>query len=135
MARPVHHPLREQITLTAVLDALSDPVRQQIVVRLADQGEDRCSAFADLGSKANLTYHFARLREAGVTRVRLEGPFRYISLRADDLEALFPGLLPAVLAGARRAPSPRGARGARPVARRAGAPATAPRQARRARRR
>jgi DNA-binding transcriptional ArsR family regulator len=109
VTRPVHHPLREQIALTAVLDALSDPVRQQIVVRLADRGEDRCSAFADLGSKANLTYHLARLREAGITRVRLEGPFRYVSLRTKDLEALFPGLLPAVLAGARRPPPPHGA--------------------------
>ncbi len=102
MARPVHHPAREQITLSAVLDALSDPVRQQIVVRLADQGEDRCSTFQDLGSKANLTYHLARLREAGVTRVRLDGPYRYISLRAEDLEARLPGLLQAILAGVRR---------------------------------
>ncbi len=100
MGRPVHHPDREQIALPRLLDALSDPVRLQIVARLATSGEGSCSAFRDLGSKANLTYHFARLREAGVTRVRAEGPFRYISLRAEDLDARFPGLLSAVLAGA-----------------------------------
>jgi DNA-binding transcriptional ArsR family regulator len=93
-----------------VLDALSDPVRQQIVARLAEQGEHSCSTFGDLGSKANLTYHFARLREAGITRVRLEGPYRFISLRAGDLEALFPGLLSAILAGVRRGSQPRAAR-------------------------
>jgi DNA-binding transcriptional ArsR family regulator len=102
MAHPVHHPLPEQITLSAVLAALSDPVRLRIVVRLAEAGEGRCSSFLDLGSKANLTYHLARLREAGVISVRLEGPYRYASLRKHDLEALFPGLLPAVLAGTRR---------------------------------
>src|SRR6266508_686775 len=103
MGRSLHHPSREQLTLSSILEALSDPVRLEIVLRLADKGEARCSAFLESGSsKANLSYHFARLREAGVTRVRLEGPFRYVSLREDDIEARFPGLLTAVLAGARR---------------------------------
>jgi DNA-binding transcriptional ArsR family regulator len=102
MARSLHHPSREQLTLSSILEALSDPVRLQIVLRLADRGEDRCSAFLELASKANLSYHFGRMREAGVIRVRLEGASRYMSLRQDDLEARFPGLLVAVLAGARR---------------------------------
>jgi DNA-binding transcriptional ArsR family regulator len=102
MARSLHHPAREQLSLASILEALSDPVRIEIALRLADRGEDVCSAFLELASKANLSYHLARMREAGVTRTRLDGPFRYVSLRADDLEARFPGLLPAVLAGARR---------------------------------
>jgi len=107
MARPVHHPSLEQISLSAVLEALSDPVRQRIVARLAERAEECCSSFGDLGSKANLTYHFARLREAGVTRVRPAGTYRYLSLRVEDLEALFPGLLEAVVAGVRRGRGPR----------------------------
>jgi DNA-binding transcriptional ArsR family regulator len=102
MARALHHPSREQLALSAVLEALSDPVRRRIAVRLAQDGEDRCSAFLDCASKANLTYHFARLREAGLIRVRLEGPYRYVSLRGADIEARFPGLLPAVIGAARR---------------------------------
>jgi DNA-binding transcriptional ArsR family regulator len=102
VVRALHHPHREQLTLAGVLEALSDPVRLEIALRLFDAGENRCGAFEDLGGKANLTYHFARLREAGVTQTRLEGPYRYVSLRARDLDARFPGLLAAVLAGARR---------------------------------
>jgi DNA-binding transcriptional ArsR family regulator len=102
VSRALHHPQREQLSLAAVLEALSDPVRLEIVLRLNDTGEERCGSFEDLGGKANLTYHFARLREAGVTQTRLDGPYRYISVRAKDLEARFPGLLAAVLAGARR---------------------------------
>jgi DNA-binding transcriptional ArsR family regulator len=102
VARALHHPHREQLSLAGVLEALSDPARLEIVRRLHDQGEDRCGSFEALGSKANLTYHFARLREAGVTQTRIEGPYRYISLRSRDLEARFPGLLEAVLESARR---------------------------------
>ena len=51
--------------------------------------------------KTNLTYHYIRLREAGLTRTRIEGPQRLITLRSEDIEARFPGLLGAVLAGAR----------------------------------
>jgi len=101
MSKALHHPNRDQIEMAAVLDALSDPVRLQIVARLAAEGESRCSGFTDYAQKTNLSYHFARLREAGVTRTRSEGPFRYITLRTEDLEARFPGLLPAILANAR----------------------------------
>lgn len=48
-----------------------------------------------------MTYHAARLREAGVTRVRIDGPRRMISLRNDDLEARFPGLIAAIVAGSK----------------------------------
>ena len=54
-----------------------------------------------LSPKTNLTYHYIRLREAGLTRTRIEGPQRLITLRSEDIEARFPGLLGAVLAGAR----------------------------------
>jgi DNA-binding transcriptional ArsR family regulator len=98
MTKPPHHPETAEIELSAVLDALSDPVRRAVVVQLAREGEQSCSAFAGHGSKTSLAYHYARLREAGVTRTRCEGARRMVSLRTDDLEARFPGLLRAVLA-------------------------------------
>lgn len=98
MTKALHHPERDQIELASVLDALSDPIRLQIVKRLALEGQCSCSGFLDYGQKTNLTYHIARLREAGVTRTRAEGAFRIITLRTEDLEARFPGLLTAILA-------------------------------------
>lgn len=104
--RSLPHPERDQIEIANVLDALSDPTRLAIVVALSERPieapEMRCGSFDELGSKSNLTYHFAKLREAGVTRARLDGTARYISLRRDDLDVLFPGLLDAVIRGAQR---------------------------------
>jgi DNA-binding transcriptional ArsR family regulator len=102
MARELFHPETEQIQLSAVLDALSDPIRRNIVLGLAEDGEQNCSCFTGLSSKTNLTYHAVRLREAGLTRTRIVGSQRLITLRAGDIEARFPGLLVAILAGARR---------------------------------
>ena len=96
-------PSREQIELAAVLEALSDPTRLGIVVELAEQDENRearCGAFSHLGSKTNLTYHFAKLRAAGVTHARAEGTSRLISLRREDLDARFPGLLDTIIKSA-----------------------------------
>jgi DNA-binding transcriptional ArsR family regulator len=90
------------LKLAAVMAALSDPVRVAVVRALASDGERTCGTF-DLGiSKATRSHHFKVLREAGVTHTRAEGTHRHISLRRDDLEARFPGLLDAVLAAAER---------------------------------
>ena len=102
MARELRHPERDQINLSAVLEALSEPIRRGIVLQLVEEGEAACMAFDDCAPKTNLSYHFARLREAGITRVRIDGPYRKISLRTDDLEARFPGLLETIIAAARR---------------------------------
>jgi DNA-binding transcriptional ArsR family regulator len=48
-------------------------------------------------TKSTCTHHFRVLREAGVIRQRLEGTTRLNTLRRDELEQRFPGLLDAVL--------------------------------------
>jgi DNA-binding transcriptional ArsR family regulator len=117
------HPPSDQIELAAVLEALSDPTRLGIVIDLADrktEWEARCGEFAHLGSKTNLTYHFAKLRAAGVTHARAEGTSRFISLRREDLDARFPGLLDTVIKAARSAakkPKPASGRAVRKAAR------------------
>jgi DNA-binding transcriptional ArsR family regulator len=84
-----------------VLHALSDPARLEIVRRLAAGDEPSCGIF-ELGlSKATLSHHFRVLRESGVVRTRLDGRKRLLSLRSEDLNAQFPGLLDAVLAAKR----------------------------------
>ena len=112
MPKPLHHPEASQIALSAVLESLSDPIRRGIVQRLSQNGERSCSAFRAFASKTNLSYHLARLRVAGLVRIRPEGTRRMLSLRSEDVEARFPGLLQAVLAstrveGARPARRPR----------------------------
>jgi DNA-binding transcriptional ArsR family regulator len=95
--REPHHPARRELELSAVLHALSDPARLEIVRRLAAGDEPPCGTF-ELGlSKATLSHHFRVLRESGVVRTRPEGRKRLLSLRTDDLEARFPGLIDAVL--------------------------------------
>jgi DNA-binding transcriptional ArsR family regulator len=95
-------PRSEDLSLAAVMAALSDPARLEIVRVLAAEGERTCGTF-DLGlSKATRSHHFKVLREAGITHTRAEGTHRHVSLRREDLEARFPGLLDAVLGAAQR---------------------------------
>jgi DNA-binding transcriptional ArsR family regulator len=93
----VAHPERDELELSAVLHALSDPVRLRIVAALAEDGERACGGFDLPVTKSTCTHHFRVLREAGVISQRNVGTTRLNSLRADDLEARFPGLLATVL--------------------------------------
>jgi DNA-binding transcriptional ArsR family regulator len=92
------HPSRDQLDLTAVMHALSDPARRMVVRTLAAEGEGACGGFPLGVTKATASHHFKVLREAGITMTRIEGAHRYLTLRRDDLDARFPGLLDAVLA-------------------------------------
>lgn len=95
------HPTREQITLTSVLHALSDPARLSFVRCLASLGcEQPCGAIPATVAKSTMSHHLRVLREAGVVCVRTEGTQSLTSLRWEDLEAKFPGLLKTVLRAA-----------------------------------
>ncbi|MEU7862150.1 helix-turn-helix transcriptional regulator [Nonomuraea sp. NPDC049141] len=100
--RLLPHPATEDIQLTEVLRALSDPVRMEIVIRLALRGEMTCTtAGDDLGvHKSTASHHYRALREAGVIMSKQEGRLKYISLRRTDLDARFPGLLDSILSAA-----------------------------------
>jgi DNA-binding transcriptional ArsR family regulator len=95
--RETHHPPRDELELSSVLHALSDPARLAIVRHLAGDGECHCGHFSLAISKATLSHHLRVLREAGVVFRRPDGRKAYFSLRAADLEGRFPGLLEAVL--------------------------------------
>jgi DNA-binding transcriptional ArsR family regulator len=102
----IAHPQRAEIELGAVLHALSDPVRLKIVAALAtDDGEHTCGSFEVPVTKSTCTHHFKVLREAGVIRQRQVGTARLNTLRRDDLEARFPGLLQAILQAASADPN------------------------------
>ena len=98
----LHEPELRDVPVTAVLAALADDVRLQIVRTLAEGGEHVCGTF-ELGiSKATRSHHLKVLREAGLTRTRVAGTSRYVRLRRDELDRLYPGLLDAVLAAPAR---------------------------------
>lgn len=96
--RAIAHPEAERVQLSEVLHALSDPIRLEIVRTLADCGHEVSSGKLEAPiSKSTLTHHLKVLREAGLTRTRSEGVQRLVSLRLDDIQARFPGLLECVL--------------------------------------
>jgi DNA-binding transcriptional ArsR family regulator len=99
-ATEIDQPAREDIDLGAVLHALSDPTRLQIVAAL-DSRPDACptGSFDVQVSKSTCTHHFRVLREAGVVRQQPDGTARLNTLRREDLDARFPGLLDAILDG------------------------------------
>jgi DNA-binding transcriptional ArsR family regulator len=99
------HPGVSEIELAGVLHALSDPVRLRIISALAERGEQPCGAIELPVVKSTCTHHFRVLREAGVIRQRTEGTTKLNSLRRDELDARFPGLLDAVLSGCAPAPA------------------------------
>jgi DNA-binding transcriptional ArsR family regulator len=97
------HPDMKDVTLDAVLHALADPSRRKIVRALAADKACSgtglsCSAAAppDL-PKATMSQHYAKLRAAGVVRASKQGVAVLHTLRCDEINARFPGLLPAIL--------------------------------------
>jgi len=94
----LEYPERDEIQLVEVLQALGDPVRLQIV-RILDQsaGAIACNEMGLPVAKSTGSHHLKVLREAGVVKAQVDGTRRYYTLRRDDLEARFPGLLDGVL--------------------------------------
>jgi DNA-binding transcriptional ArsR family regulator len=107
MGRPgtLTHPDAAELSLGAVLQAVADPVRAEMVRQIDalsrgdGTGEAYCGALDLPVSASTGSHHFRVLREAGVIRQRDEGQRRYNTLRRDDLDARFPGLLDLVLRG------------------------------------
>ncbi len=101
MNEEVIHPPVEELSLPRVLAALADPARLAAVRTLARVGESACGQIQhDAGltvSKSTMSHHVRILREAGIMYSRVQGARRMLTLRRDDLDARFPGLLDAVL--------------------------------------
>jgi DNA-binding transcriptional ArsR family regulator len=92
------HPDVRTITLQQVLEALVDPVRRSIVTQLSDARADiKCGGFDLRVSKSTATHHFHILREAGLIRQYYVGTSRMNTLRRDEIDGVFPGLVDAIV--------------------------------------
>jgi DNA-binding transcriptional ArsR family regulator len=94
------HPDRNEIALTSVLAALSDPIRLGLVRLLSDEQERGWGELRAPVAKSTLSHHLKVLRDAGITRTRQDGTRCFVQLRREDLDARFPELLGALLSAA-----------------------------------
>lgn len=91
--------MEDVASLGEVLAALADPVRLEMVRRLATaDGPVACSQLYESVSKSTASHHFKVLREAGVTRREVIGGQTHQHLRAAEVEAAYPGVLGAIVA-------------------------------------
>src|SRR5579863_10446375 len=100
--RPLFHPSLENITVEAILHALSDPVRAAIYADIvAQECSHNCSMFLTVSEKAipksTLSQHFRILREAGLIRGERRGVEMHSTSRCAEIEERFPGLLRAII--------------------------------------
>jgi DNA-binding transcriptional ArsR family regulator len=86
------------LEVTAVLHALADPVRLDLVRQLSESDTAiACGRFDTPVAKSTLSHHFKILREAGIIATHREGGQSLNVLRTTEMEASFPGLLRAIL--------------------------------------
>jgi DNA-binding transcriptional ArsR family regulator len=100
--RPLFHPSVEDVTVEAILHALSDPVRVAILAELAgSQCSHVCSAFLKVSEKSipksTLSQHFKALREAGLIRGERRGVEMHNTSRCSEIDKRFPGLIAAIV--------------------------------------
>ena len=94
------HPSREDISLAGVLGALADPMRLRIIKSMMKEDECMsCSAAAPCPdmAKSTLSNHFRILREAGLIRTVKQGVEHRNTVRTEDINARFPGLLKLII--------------------------------------
>lgn len=102
LMRPLFHPSIEDITVEAILHALSDPVRVAIYAQIV--GADcpqNCSNFMHVSEKAipksTLSQHFKALREAGLIRGERQGVEMRNTSRCAEVDKRYPGLIEAIV--------------------------------------
>ena len=94
MKTPYQPPI-ESITITKVFNALSEPNRVKIIRCLSESFENNCTSYSMKLNlpKSTVSHHIKVLREAGLIQARIEGKEHIYSLRKEEIETKFPGLL------------------------------------------
>ena len=87
-----------RLDVVAVLRALADPVRLDLVHQLRQSGVPiACGRFDTHVAKNTLSHHFKTLREAGVIVTHRHGGQALNVLQEEEIDKAFPGLLTAIL--------------------------------------
>jgi len=100
--RPLFHPSVDDVTVEAILHALSDPVRVAIYADIAGSAcSQNCSNFLQVSEKAipksTLSQHFKALREAGLIRGERRGVEMHNTSRCAEIDERFPGLIMSIV--------------------------------------
>jgi DNA-binding transcriptional ArsR family regulator len=100
--RPLFHPSIDDVTVEAILHALSDPVRVAIYADIVGaQCSLNCSSFLKVSEKkipkSTLSQHFKALREAGLIRGERRGVEMQNTSRCAEIEERFPGLIMSIV--------------------------------------
>ena len=100
--RPLFHPSVEDVTVEAILHALSDPVRVAIFAQIdGSECSQNCSNFLNMSertiTKSTLSQHFKALRDAGLIRGERRGIEMHNTSRCAEIDKRFPGLIAAIV--------------------------------------
>jgi DNA-binding transcriptional ArsR family regulator len=100
--RPLFHPSVQDVTVEAILHALSDPVRVAIFTQIVGSDCSRnCSNFLNVSEKtipkSTLSLHFKALREAGLIWGERRGVEMHNTSRCSEVDRRFPGLIAAIV--------------------------------------
>jgi DNA-binding transcriptional ArsR family regulator len=100
--KPLFHPSIENVTVEAIMHALSDPVRVAIFAQIAAAScPQTCSNFLNIAEKSipksTLSQHFKALREAGLIRGERQGVEMRNTSRCAEIDKRFPGLIAAIV--------------------------------------
>ncbi|HEY5801781.1 MAG TPA: ArsR family transcriptional regulator [Burkholderiaceae bacterium] len=98
MARTFTHPSLDDITIDGVLHALADPLRRNMVRFLLENGSTNCSdCSCPEISASTVSFHTKILRESGLIHSEKVGVSVINSVRYEELNKRFPGLLDTIL--------------------------------------
>ena len=100
--KPLFHPAIDDVTVEAIMHALSDPVRVAIFAHIAGAScPQTCSNFVNINAKSipksTLSQHFKALREAGLIRGERQGVEMHNTSRCAEIDKRFPGLIAAIV--------------------------------------
>src|ERR1700686_2958114 len=100
--RPLFHPSIDDVTVEAILYALSDPVRVAIFADIAGSNcSQNCTTFVNVNEKpipkSTLSQHFKALREAGLIHGERRGVEMQNTSRCTEIDQRFPGLIASIV--------------------------------------
>ena len=95
----VAQPALQDIQLEDVFSALGDTSRLKIVRKLLMEGEMSCKCICAVTPKSTMSHHLSVLRSSGVIKTRCVGTQKLVSVREEDLDLKYPGLMDLVRSG------------------------------------